>query len=1221
MKSPYKIFVLTLTLFSLIFTVTAQNSDGLWSKTTALEKSTTKKIDRRTIPNTYEVFHLNLKLLKSKLDNAPKRIGKSNKSNTIISFPNEKGALEKYQIFEASIMEENLQKKHPNNRSYIGKNIKNPSSTIRFSVNSLGLHAMILQREGGAIYIDPYTSDKKSYIIYSKKSLPVITPFVCGVEEFTTATKLDSEAENARAENANDGMLRTFRLAVATTGEYSQFHLTRQGVNVSETDAVKKAAVLDAIVVTMTRVNGIFEKDVALTMVLVANNTDIIFLDPVTDSFTNNDASTLINESQTVINASIGSLNYDIGHTFSTGGGGLAQLRSPCGTGKARGITGLSNPIGDSYDVDFVSHEMGHQYGANHTFNGGAGNCGSNRNNGTAVEPGSGSTIMAYSGICAPQNVQSLADSYFHLVSIREMWTNITIGNSTCAAQSSTSNTAPTIENIPNYTIPISTPFILNAVATDVNGDELTYTWEQLDTEIVTAPPVSTATGGPAFRSLSPTTSSMRYFPKQSTVIGGNLSTTWEVLPSVSRTMLFAATVRDNNIAGGQTVSKETTITFDASAGPFKLTSQATATTWDSGTSQTVIWDVANTNTAPVNCLFVNILLSLDSGVTYPITLATNVANDGSHGIIVPTNSTTRGRVKVESVGNIFYAMNAASITIQDSEFIMNFTTLQENTCAPDNVVYNFTYNTFLGFNEETTFSATGNPAGTAVAFNPTSATTDATTVEVTVSGILNDDVGEYIISVTGTSASVTKTTDVTLNVFSSVINAPILSLPENNAPSVLKPYLLSWESDINALSYDVQIATDNTFTTIVESENVSTNSFSPQLLQVNTNYFWRVKARNECGESSFSGGFNFTTANEVCSTNSATDTPLDIPDNNATGISSVIRITQNKTITDINVTVNITHPWIGDLTLSLIGPQGTTIALATQLGAEGDNYTNTVFDDAATSAINTAVAPFTGTFRPQGNLSDFNTKESLGDWTLKVVDGGPDDSNNFTIEAIGETCPNKNNGQIIIEALANLNYTTTINGTVYNFTGNDGLSVSNLIPGSYEFCIGVVGDTYTQCFVVEIIEGVAVSGKTSVSSNKASVEIETGTAPFTIFINGIEQFKTSAPVFTMDVKHGDIVEVKTAVSCEGTYAKTIELLDTIVAYPNPTNGTFEIALPVAQKEVLIEVYNIYAQLVSVKTYPILYGKVQLDIASQPTGLYIAKIHLDKPVVLKILKQ
>lgn len=1278
--------------------MSSQNSDGLWSKSSEMASRTTAKIDRKTIPSKFDIYQLNLESLKSKLSNTSLRKGKQINSNTIISFPNEEGKLSKYQVVETPIMEDELQKKHLDIKSYIGKGIENPESIVRFSITSLGLHAMFLNDANNTVYIDPYTLDKKSYIVYSKNSVTNVEGFQCLVEESDLKSKKESPKVSAKNNNADDGILRTFRLVIATTGEYSQFHLNNQGISATATDDEKKDAILSAIVTTMTRVNGVFERDVALTMVLVANTKDVIFLDAATDGFSNSDASSLINESQTIIDAAIGLSNYDIGHTFSTGGGGLASLRSPCSTGKARGITGSGSPIGDPYDIDYVAHEMGHQYGANHTFNN---SCSNNRNAGTAIEPGSGSTIMGYAGICSP-NIQSNSDSYFHLVSVREMWENISAGVSTCGDQTDTGNNAPTIVALENYTVPISTPFGLKAEATDLDGDILSYTWEQLDTEITTNPPVSTSTGGPAFRSVAPTASSTRFFPNIATVIAGNLSNDWEAIPSVARTMKFGVNVRDNNAAVGQSASDETVLTFDANAGPFVMTSQTTDESWDAGVANIVTWDVANTNVAPVNCSNVNILLSIDGGLTFPIVLASNTPNDGSQSIVAPNNTTTNGKIKVESVGNVFYTMNSAKVTIQASEFVMNFDSYDKEVCSPNDGVYTFTYNTFLGFNSETTFSASNLPTGTTAIFNPTSATTDNTSVEMTISNIADGNVGSYSVSVTGTS-SVTKTTVVNLNVFSSVLDAPVLSSPANNEVSLLKPYLLTWGANDNDLSYSVEIATDAAFATIVETGAVTNNSYSPLLLQLNTSYFWRVKAINDCGESSFSSVYNFTTANEVCDSIASTDTPLDIPDNNTTGVSSVIAFNLNKIITDVNVTVNITHPWVGDLKLYLISPIGTSVTLAENIGGEGDNYTSTVFDSDATNEISSAIAPFTGVYSPTGNLAVLNNEEALGNWTLKVVDSGNGDlgpinswsievcgvnisgdadgdgvnnsidlcpdtptgetvdangcsdgqldddgdgvnnsidlclstptgstvnsngclilaSDNFNIEVVSETCPDKNNGKIIISSNQALNYVTTINGTVYNFTDN--VSIEDLGPNVYEFCIAIdiAGETAEQCYSVEVKDGTTVSAKSNVSNKQLDIQIEKGTAPFTVYVNGLESFKSDNYEFSVAIKKGDIVLVKTAVVCEGEYSKSIDLFNDFMAYPNPTKGAFDIVLPVSQKEVVVELYNIHSQLISSKTYSIINGKIQLNIEEKPIGMYIAKVYLDEVIEFKILK-
>jgi len=647
-----------------VFAYSQEKTHNYWSKIEYSSKPENSLVFRKTTPNNFKTYHLNIEQFKQTVLKAPKR-SSGQKSNLTVSFPNSDGKFQKFNIFEASVFAEELQEKHPNIRSFSGQGIDDPTSTIRFSISPKGVHGMILSAEKSAQFIDPYLNNTSDYIVYSKKDLPEIKGMQCLVEE-NAGNLVNKPTDISKIENANDGNLRTFRLALAATGEYSQFHLTGSEAN----DTERKASVLTAMNTTMTRVNGIYERDLSLTMIIVANNTNVIYLNGATDPFNNTNASILINQSQSVIDSQIGAANYDIGHTFSTGGGGLAQLNSPCTLSKARGITGSSSPIGDAYDVDYVAHEMGHQYGANHTFNGDAGSCaGGNRNDATAVEPGSGSTIMAYAGICSPQNVQLNSDAYFHIISIQEMWANISAGNSTCATIEDTLNdNVPTVDAGNDYIIPKSTPFVLTGVANDLDGDDITYCWEQTNTEITAVPLVSTATGGPAFRSFSPTTSEKRYFPQLSTLLNGSLSSNWEVIPSVSRTMNFALTVRDNNAAGGQTATDEMVVTVNDAGNPFEVTSQNTQDLiWTNGTNETITWEIGNTNIAPINCATVNILLSTDGGLTYPTVLAANTPNDGSEVIVVPNLPAPYCRVMVQPTNNIFFSINTTNFSIDYS--------------------------------------------------------------------------------------------------------------------------------------------------------------------------------------------------------------------------------------------------------------------------------------------------------------------------------------------------------------------------------------------------------------------------------------------------------------------------------------------------------------------------------------------------------------------------
>jgi hypothetical protein len=676
-KSTFKSFLIA-SLLLLSFGMQAQNA--LWSKASNTQTQNREKAFRNAMPQDFNLFSLNNTAFKNQLAKAPARF--SGLSNVIVALPTKNGVLQNFRVYEASVMEPALQAQHPNTRSYVAQGIEDGSAVARFSVSDEGVNAMISSVNYSTIYIDPYTKDKNYYITYSRNSLPADpNSFECMVEDPIGPQPLLEE------KNADDGMLRTFRLALACTGEYSQFHLNNQGIDPGETDAVKKAAVLTAMNTAMTRVNGIYERDMAITMVIVANNTDIIYLNGASDPYTNNDGGVMLNQNQTTIDNVIGTANYDIGHVFSTGGGGIAQLRSPCTSGKARGVTGLPTPINDPFYVDYVCHEMGHQYGGNHTQNN---NC---QRSGASVEPGSASTIMGYAGICPP-NVQNLSDDYFHAISIQEMWSFVNNGQGQCAVQTATGNLPPTADAGPDLTIPRSTPFILSGIGTDPDGgDILSHSWEQMDTNPAPMPPQNTSTIGPAFRSIDPLPTGERYMPALATVLNNQTQSTWEVVPSVGRLMRFRYTVRDNVAGGGSTASDNVFITTDGTAGPFAVTSQATATTWTIGNTETITWDVAGTDVAPVNSPNVDIWFSTDGGLTYPNAVALGVPNNGSAEINVPNLNTTTGRLMIKSSNNIFYDLNNGVITVDGLVSVGEFTF--ENFAVypnPSNGIFNLTF-------------------------------------------------------------------------------------------------------------------------------------------------------------------------------------------------------------------------------------------------------------------------------------------------------------------------------------------------------------------------------------------------------------------------------------------------------------------------------------------------------------------------------------------------
>ncbi len=645
-----------------LFSITCSFSqNNMWKKTSDKEISLLSKMDRASMPTEFQLFSIDFQLLKNQLVYAP--LDSQNNSNLIISFPNSDGILEKFKIFEAPIMEIGLSDKFPDIKSYIGKGIDDKTATIRFSVTIFGLHTMTFSGNSGTSYIDTYTKDLNNYIVYKRASIEPTRNFICSTKSKNDFALDNSNGLPSNILRASDGKFRIFRLAMASTIEYSAYHIAAAnalGV-LTPTLASKKAVVLAAMVVTMTRVNSVYEKDMSLRMTLIANNNLIIFVD--NDNFTDDNPDLLINESQSQITAIIGSANFDIGHTVSTGGGGFAGP-APCdNSSKASGITGSSAPVGDAYDIDYVAHEMGHQFGCFHTFRN---SCGGNVDPSTAVEPGSGSTIMAYAGICAP-NVQNNSDAYFHSISIAQMVAQIN-GVSNCAAFTNNGNAAPIANAGPNYTIPKGTAYVLQGTATDANNpNTLTYCWEGTDVQSSTQPPTQTATGGPNFRSLSPTTSPNRYMPKLSSVVGGNLNPTWEVISNVARIQNFSLTVRDNAaLQGGQTGRDDMVLTVNATAGPFTVTSQnTTGITWTGLSSQTITWNVAGTTSNGINTSFVNILLSTDNGLTFTTPLLVNTANDGTETITIPNNiNSSTCRLMVQAVDNIFYAVNSKTFTI-----------------------------------------------------------------------------------------------------------------------------------------------------------------------------------------------------------------------------------------------------------------------------------------------------------------------------------------------------------------------------------------------------------------------------------------------------------------------------------------------------------------------------------------------------------------------------
>lgn len=648
--------------------VSSAQTDRLWSRRSQ-ENSSSVHENMKNINNP-RIFHLDIDGLKSALARTPKRA--TEKSQVIISLPNSSGVMERFRVTENSNFDSDLAAKYPDIKSYVGQGLEEQSSTVYFSISPLGLSSMEIYGDKSAVFIEPYTKDLSKYAVYKRSDKKNdLNDFECKVLE--SAQK--GNANVVTAKNADDAVLRTFRLALACTGEYAKYF------------GGTKADAIAAMNNTLTRVNGIFENDFAARMVLIPNNDDIVYINPSNDPFSPSSQMGKWNlELMNTLSSKIGNANFDIGHLFgATGGGGDAgcigcicsddmstygDLGFSPQNYKGSGYTSPSNgvPSGDTFDIDFVAHEMGHQFGGNHTWSY------TTQNSLQPVEPGSGSTIMGYAGI-TPYDVQKHSDPFFHARSIEQIMNNIK--SKTCSVNTPTGNSIPTVNAGGNYTIPKNTPFVLTGSGADADGDALTYIWEQMDDASSSqtgsnSAATPTKTAGPTFRSWVPTPSPVRYFPQMASVLAGSTETMGlairvESLSSVPRDLNFRLTVRDNKLGGAGNNSADVKVSVNPFAGPFIITSQNNAVSYEGGSYQTVTWNVAGTTANGINAANVDILWSTDNGETWT-TLLARTPNDGSESVVIPNAPTSSGRIMVKGNNHIFFDVNNANISVTESQ-------------------------------------------------------------------------------------------------------------------------------------------------------------------------------------------------------------------------------------------------------------------------------------------------------------------------------------------------------------------------------------------------------------------------------------------------------------------------------------------------------------------------------------------------------------------------
>lgn len=620
-----------------------------------------------------KIFKLQRNSLDEVLINVNSR--SSNQTGTVLVLPNADGELERFEVWEASNLSTKDQAKYPNIRSYVGKSLKD-SSYLRFSTGPSGISSTIFRDQNKSEFLETYSKGGEYFEVHSKTNKG---DFNCLTPEVHESLKSIANKNNSKVQIA-ENTFKTYRLALSVTGEYSQVF----------GGTVEKS--LEAMNNTMTRVNGVFEKELSVNFILTDDIEKLIYLDPNTDPYSNekdgmkrDSVYTYTNrwnvELQRNLRDNFGENNYDIGHLFGHAGGGgnagcigcICETDFPIGKGSGFTSPYIGLPKGDAFDIDFVAHEIGHQIGANHTFSFSYEDTGKQ----VQVEPGSGSTIMSYAGITY-YNVQRHSDDYFSHASLKQIQDNLE--NKTCGITRPILNTAPKIE-IENtvYNIPIGTAFKLNSKVSDNENDDVVVAWEQNDTGTffsigVNSRVRSIKTSGPNFRSYKPVKETYRYFPSFQKILNDSLireirtepnpnefnepNIQGESLTTVPRTYNFTVTARDYNVEGPQNSYGEVKVMVVNNTQAFKIIKPSIDDKLGINKNNfDVTWEVGNTNLAPINTSKVKISISWDGGSTFKELGI--VDNTGSANFSLPTDAkdVTDGYIMIEAVDNIFLAV------------------------------------------------------------------------------------------------------------------------------------------------------------------------------------------------------------------------------------------------------------------------------------------------------------------------------------------------------------------------------------------------------------------------------------------------------------------------------------------------------------------------------------------------------------------------------------
>ncbi len=1168
----------------------------------------------------YAAFQLDFNQFQQALVNTPwEDLTNASVLGKTISLPLPNGQIGQFKIWETSIFHPHMAARYPQLRSYRGVGLDHPGFAVRMAISPKGVHLGIHTPEGN-IYVDPYTAGNTGLYIsyYTRDHLAISQPAACGFSNFegeSTPENLTLGSGEPQATTNSAGgpvEMREFRVALSCSGEFAQGH----GGTVE--------SVLADYQIAMNRLNLIYEQSLATRFTLVDGIEEVLYLDPSTDPFSNGTVGTsMLIENATNLNLIIGEENFDIGHVF-TGGcsdvGGVASGRV-CGDFKGAGVTCHASSNVIAVTANIMAHEIGHQLSAGHTWNG----CPPSVDqyaSGSAWEPGSGTTIMSYAGSCGiDNNVDGGGDEYFHGGTIDQMSNYIRNGSATCGGNIVTANNFPDVTALveDGFYIPISTPFELDAVADDMDGDVLSYCWEQRDLGPygdLGSPELS----APLFRSYPPRSASNRIFPNIQTVVQGGMDRR-EILPTYSRVMNFSCTVRDNNpLIGGVS---QAYVSFRATdlAGPFLVSFPNSATSLEVGSYQQITWDVANTDQGPVNCQRVNILLSLDGGFTYPITLAEDVVNDGDYGIIIPDELSTTARIMVRAADNIFFDISNANFSIvPPSQPGYSLLPSEEEIviCPPASQSIALTTGSLENFAGDITFSVTDLPAGATANFSAaTISPGETTSLELDFSNLASFGSGEIKVTATADGLEDEERTIEYVaidNDFSSLA----LNGPANGAIGLGGAPTYSWTTVANADSYEIQVANNPNFSnaSIIESVTGLTGGSYDAGVQLDKGFpfYWRIRPVNLCGPGPYSSTFAFFTEVQSCGEFTATDIPVQLPTGTASEpiVTSVINVADGAIINDFNISSLMgDYDFIKHIDVRLSSPAGTSVLLFEDLPCTGIPFDLKLDDDAAEDIpcpVNTG-----GSYKvedPDG-LAKFNGENSAGDWTLTIEvinnfgEGGTLDAWSFEICGnLALNGPELVNNEILevpVGASNPIQFNLLLAEDVDNgpeevvYTIVEAPTKGRLLRyGNQLF----VGETFTQ----QQIYGSAVVYQhdgTEEESDQFTFTVSDGTGGW-----------LGTPVYNIQISNDAVVGISEEIA-----EQSIRL------YPNPAGDLVNLTFKVPLESVSLRIYNIQGQKIQEQQLESVgvNHRETLNTANISNGVYLLELQSDAGRMVKKL--